>query len=174
MFLIQTVLDKAMKKDCLVNELFLQLIKQTTDHPEPNSRVNLRHWSLVALACSVILPVDKVVRKYLLAHLKKCSADFVTEEGKYARFAEKVKSSFASKNLTGILMDFSFQCFHKTLGTRRRQWPSSKQEILCTINRRPIYARFHFMDGQFHAIEFDPSATAGEVLKLVRAKIGLR
>ena len=70
--------------------------------------------------------------------------------------------------------NFSLQCFHKTLGTRRRQWPPSKQEILCTINRRPIYARFHFMDGQFHAIEFDPSATADEVLKLVRSKIGLR
>merc|ERR1719273_593403 len=152
--LIQTVLDKAMKKDCLINEVFLQLMKQTTDHPEPNSRVNLRHWSLIALACSIILPVDKIVRKYLLAHLKKCSADFVTEEGKYARFAER--------------------CFHKTLGTRRRQWPPSKQEILCTINRRPIYARFHFMDGQFHAVEFDPSATAAEVLKLVKAKIGLR
>ena len=68
----------------------------------------------------------------------------------------------------------SLQCFHKTLGTRRRQWPPSKQEILCTINRRPIYARFHFMDGQFHAIEFDPSATADEVLKLVKSKIGLR
>ena len=30
------------------------------------------------------------------------------------------------------------------------------------------------MDGQFHAVEFDPSATAAEVLKLVKAKIGLR
>ncbi len=174
--LIQTVLDKAMKKDCLVNELFLQLIKQTTDHPEPNSRVNLRHWSLVALACSVILPVERVVRKYLLAHLKRCSADFVTEEGKYARFAEKV---ITESRISHQFADFKcpvflFQCFHKTLGTRRRQWPPSKQEILCTINRRPIYARFHFMDGQFHAVEFDPSATAQEVLRLVRAKIGLR
>ena len=30
------------------------------------------------------------------------------------------------------------------------------------------------MDGRFHAVEFDPSATAAEVLKLVKAKIGLR
>ena len=30
------------------------------------------------------------------------------------------------------------------------------------------------MDGQFHTVEFDPSATASEVLRLVKAKIGLR
>lgn len=83
----------------------------------------------------------------------RCGSDYVTEEGKYARFAEK--------------------CLLKTQSTRRRQWPPSREEILCTINRRPVYARFHFMDGQYHSVEFNPSATAKDVLDVVRDKIGL-
>lgn len=57
---------------------------------DPNSRVNLRHWSLLTLFCSVIPPTDKCVRKYLRAHLQRCATDYVSEEGKYARYAEKV------------------------------------------------------------------------------------
>lgn len=151
--LIQTVMERCMRKENLLGELYLQLIKQTTDHPDPNSRVNLRHWALLSLACSVILPPQKIIRKYLMAHLKRCASDYVTEEGKYARFAEK--------------------CLYKTQGTRRRQWPPSREEIMCTINRRLIYARFHFMDGQYHAVEFHPSATARDVMEIIKAKIGL-
>ncbi|XP_059481618.1 myosin-I heavy chain isoform X3 [Neocloeon triangulifer] len=151
--LLQSIIERCMHKENLLNELYLQLVKQTTDHPDPNSRVNLRHWALLSLTCSVVLPHDKAVRKYLIAHLKKCSSDYVTEEGKYARFADK--------------------CLHRTQGTRRRQFAPSKEEIMCTINRRPIYARFHFMDGQYHAVEFHPSATAGAVLDVVKAKVGL-
>ncbi|KAI5705980.1 hypothetical protein M8J75_003741 [Diaphorina citri] len=152
--LVQGVMERAMRKDSLLTELYLQLIKQTTDHPDPNSRVNLRHWALLCLACSVVLPAHRLVRKYLVAHLKRCSSDCVSEEGKYARFAEK--------------------CVLKTQGTRRRQWPPSREEILCTINRRPIYARFYFMDGSYHAVEFHPSATARDAVALIRAKLGLR
>ncbi|XP_055618591.1 unconventional myosin heavy chain 6 isoform X1 [Toxorhynchites rutilus septentrionalis] len=152
--LIQSIMDRCMRKESLLNELYLQLIKQTTDHPDPNSRVNLRHWALLSLACSVILPPQKVVRKYLIGHLKRCASDFITEEGKYARFAEK--------------------CFFKTQGTRRRQWPPSREEIVCTINRRPIYARFHFMDAQYHSVEFHPSSTSREVMEIVKKKIGLQ
>ncbi|XP_024082673.1 unconventional myosin-VIIa [Cimex lectularius] len=152
--LIQNIMERAMRKDTLLGELYLQLIKQTTEHPDPNSRVNLRHWALLSLACSVVLPPQRSIRKYLIAHLKRCSGDCITEEGKYARFAEK--------------------CLHKTQGTRRRQWAPSREEIMCTINRRPIYAKFHFMDGQYYAVEFHPSATAKDVMELVKDKIGLR
>lgn len=79
-----------MRSEHLLAELYLQLIKQTTEHPDPNSRVNLRHWALLSLACSVILPPQKPLRRYLIAHLKRCASDFITEEGKFARFAEKV------------------------------------------------------------------------------------
>lgn len=68
----------------------------------------------------------------------------------------------------------NFQCASKTQGTKRRQWPPSKEEIMCTINRRMIYTRFHFMDGQYHAIEFHPSATASDVVAIIKNKIGLR
>ncbi|XP_046440084.1 myosin-I heavy chain-like isoform X4 [Daphnia pulex] len=152
--LAQTLLERSMKKECLFNELFLQLIKQTTDHPEANSRVNLRHWALLTLMCSIALPHDKIIRKYLIAHLKLCSADVTSEEGKFARFAEK--------------------CLYKTMNSRRRQWSPSSQEILCTVSRRLIYARIYLMDGAFHAVEFEPTATANDVIEIIKSRIGLR
>ena len=85
--------------------------------------------------------------------MRRCGSDYVTEEGKYARFAEK--------------------CMSKTQGTWRRQLQPSTEEIICTTNRRPIYARFYFMDGQFQSIEFQPSASAKDVIALIKSRIGL-
>ncbi|XP_022239098.1 unconventional myosin-X-like [Limulus polyphemus] len=152
--LSQLILGNCMKKEILLNELFLQLIKQTTDHPDPNSRVNLRHWQLMALACSLVAPTERRILSYLQAHLRRCAIDDITEEGQFAQFA--IKS----------LM--------RTLETRGRKWPPSAHEIAFTINRRPVHTRVYFLDGQYLTVDFDPCACMLEVLEKVKMKIDLR
>lgn len=154
--LAQSILDRCLKKDAdiLKNEFFLQLIKQTTDHPDPNSEINQRHWQLLALACSVTYPSDSRILTYLYAHLKRCSLDQVTDEGQYAQFT--------LRSLQG------------TLDTKGRKCAPSETEILSTINCRRVYARVYFLDGQFQAVEFDPCATIAEVVDQIKQKIGLR
>ncbi|XP_015788511.1 myosin-VIIa-like isoform X2 [Tetranychus urticae] len=155
--LAQSIIDRCTRKDSsdiFKNEFFLQLIKQTTDHPDPNSKVNIRHWQLMALACSVTYPTDRRILGYLHAHLRKCSLDEVTEEGQFAQFS--------LKNLQG------------TLETRGRKVTPSRSEIISTIACRRIYARIHFLDGQFQAVEFDACATISEVIEQIQIKIGLR
>ena len=154
--LAQSILDKCLRKDAdiLRNEFFLQLIKQTTDHPDPNSRVNIRHWQLLALACSITYPSDRRILAYLHSHLRRCALDEVTQEGQY--------SHFTLRNLQG------------TLETRGRKLAPSRAEILSTINCRRIYARIHFLDGQFQAVEFDACAVISEVIEQIQLKIDLR
>lgn len=153
--LAQSILDRCLKKDAdiLKNEFFLQLIKQTTDHPDPNSEINQRHWQLLALACSVTYPSDGRILSYLYAHLKRCSLDQVTDEAQYAQFT--------LRSLQG------------TLDTKGRKCAPSETEILSTINCRRVYARVYFLDGQFQAVEFDPCATIAEVVDQIKQKIGL-
>ncbi|XP_074603106.1 unconventional myosin 81F isoform X3 [Brevipalpus obovatus] len=155
--LAQNIVDRCVRKDVsdiFKNEFFLQLIKQTTDHPEPNSKVNIRHWQLLSLSCSVTYPTDRRVLSYLHSHLRKCSLDETNEEGHFAKFA--------LRNLQG------------TLETRGRKMTPSRTEIACTIKRHRIYARIHFLDGQSQAVEFDSCATIQEVIEQIQLKIGLR
>lgn len=154
--LAQSILDRCLKKDAdiLKNEFFLQLIKQTTDHPDPNSEINKRHWQLLALACSVTYPSNNKILSYLYAHLRRCSLDQITDEGQYAMFT--------LKSLQG------------TLDTKGRKCAPSEMEILSTINCRRVYSKVYFLDGQFQAVEFDPCATIAEVVDQIKQKIGLK
>ena len=60
------------------------------------------------------------------------------------------------------------------MNSRRRQWQPSSNEILYTTSRRLIYARIYLMDGAFHAIEFEPTACAADVIEIIKNRIGLR
>lgn len=58
---------------------------------DPNSQVNRRNWQMMAVLCSTVFPNNNRVQKYVQCHLRKCSLDMTTDEGKYARYCYKVR-----------------------------------------------------------------------------------
>ncbi|XP_050664126.1 myosin-I heavy chain [Leptidea sinapis] len=152
--LAQSLLQRCLQKDTLLCELYMQLIKQTTEHPEPSSRGAARHWSLVCAAVGAALPPVKPLRRLLLAHLRyRAAALCHTEEGKFARRAEQVALSIAQ--------------------VPRRMSAPSKEELLCAAARRPMHVRVLLLDGKQHALVFGPAATADHLVAMLREKIGL-
>ncbi|XP_045530782.1 myosin-I heavy chain isoform X1 [Pieris brassicae] len=152
--LAQSLLQRCLQKDTLLCELYMQLIKQTTDHPEPSSRVSARHWALLCAAVGAALPPAKPLRRLLLAHLRYRAAALHTgEEGKFARRAEQVALSIAQ--------------------VPRRVAAPSKEELLCAAARRPMHVRVLLLDGKQHGLVFGPAATADHLVAMLREKIGL-
>ncbi|XP_074662295.1 pleckstrin homology domain-containing family H member 2-like [Tubulanus polymorphus] len=150
---IQVLLNKCLESEDICNEFYLQLIKQTTDHPDPNSRVNVRNWQLLAMACAVIVPTNQTILHYLQSHLRKCAIERITEEGKFAVFCQK--------------------CLNKTLEKQNRKFPPSYREISFIIQRKYVHEKIHFLDGQHRMLEFDSTCTAEEVIQMVKSKIGM-
>ncbi|KAJ2953414.1 hypothetical protein O0L34_g1004 [Tuta absoluta] len=152
--LAQSLLQRCLQKDTLLIELYMQLMKQTTDHPEPSSRVSARHWSLLCAAVGAALPPVKPIRRLLLAHLRyRGTALHTGEEGKFARRAEQVALSTAQ--------------------VPRRLAAPSKEELLCAAARRPMHVRVLLLDGKQHGLVFGPAATADHLVTMLREKIGL-
>lgn len=89
--MVQLATQKCLEKEALCNEFYLQLIKQTTDQPEPNGRINIQNWRFMCLICGVVVPRNRVILNYLQTHLRRCGIEAHTEEGKYAQFALQVR-----------------------------------------------------------------------------------
>ncbi|XP_034833714.1 myosin-I heavy chain [Maniola hyperantus] len=152
--LAQALLQRCLQKDTLLCELYAQLIKQTTEHPDPSSRVSARHWALLCAAVGAALPPAKPLRRLLLAHLRyRAAALQSAEEGKFARRAEQVALSIAQ--------------------VPRRLAAPSKEELLCAAARRNMHVRVLLLDGKQHGLVFGPAATADHLVAMLRDKIGL-
>lgn len=151
--LVQSVIHRCLEKEDVCNEFYLQLIKQTTDQPDPDGKVNLQNWRFMALILGVVVPRNTAILGMINTHLKLYSSDPDTEEGKFAQFCR--------------------QCMLRTIENKNRKYPPSKQEIGCVTRRSQVYARFYFMDGEFRALMFDSAATTAEVVAMIKDRIGL-
>ena len=86
-----------------------------TLHVDPNGRINVSNWRFLSLILGVVVPRNKVILAYIHAHLKRCSLESHTEEGKFAQYC--------------------LQTLQRTLDAKNRKYPPSRQEAICVVNR---------------------------------------
>ncbi|MBN3290150.1 MYO10 protein, partial [Polypterus senegalus] len=144
--IIQGILQTCQDLRPLRDEVYCQLIKQTTHVPHPNSPANRAHWHLLTCMSCTFLPSRGILR-YLKFHLKRIKDLFPgTEIEKYAHFiSESLKKS------------------------KSREYVPSQDEIAALLTRQEMTTTVYCHGGGSCQITINSHTTAGEVVeKLIR------
>ncbi|KAG7218961.1 hypothetical protein INR49_005539 [Caranx melampygus] len=144
--IIQGILQTGQELKPLRDELYCQLIKQTTRPPQPGSPGNLCSWKILACMSSTFVPTRSILR-YLKFHLKRTRELFPgSEMDRYAAFA--------------------LESLRKT---RARENVPSQEEIRSIVARQDMSTTVHCHGGGSCKITINSHTTAGEVVeKLIR------
>ncbi|XP_078452200.1 pleckstrin homology domain-containing family H member 1-like [Lampetra planeri] len=156
--LAQSVLQVCISHPELHNEMYGQLIKQTSRRQPLNHYSLLQAWQLLALAVSLFLPQHRFLW-YLKQHLHR-HADPRSEVGKYAAYCGR--------------------CVERTLRAGDRVARPSRVEILSLLLRNPFHHSLpfsipvHLASGAYQVVGFDGSSTVEEFEATLATAVGVR
>nr|XP_057921483.1 unconventional myosin-X isoform X2 [Doryrhamphus excisus] len=144
--IIQGVLQTGQELKPLRDELYCQLIKQTTLPPHPGSPGNMSRWKMLACMSCTFIPTRSILR-YLKFHLKRTRELFPgMEMERYACFA-----------------------LDSLRKTRSRENVPSQEEIRAIIARQDMSTTVYCHGGGCCKITINSHTTAGQVVeKLLR------
>ncbi|XP_060119569.1 pleckstrin homology domain-containing family H member 1-like, partial [Heteronotia binoei] len=154
--LAQTALQVCLTHNELQNEIYCQLVKQTS-RPAQNHSV-IQCWQLLALCAPLFLPQHHFLW-YVKHHLQQ-HADPRNEIGKYAIYCQR--------------------SVERTWQVGEREARPSRMEIVSILLRNPYHHSFpfsipvHFMNGTYQVVGFDGSSTVEEFLQYLNQETGMR
>uniref|UniRef100_A0A8C3SF64 Pleckstrin homology, MyTH4 and FERM domain containing H1 n=1 Tax=Chelydra serpentina TaxID=8475 RepID=A0A8C3SF64_CHESE len=155
--LAQTALQVCLTHTELQNEIYCQLVKQTSCRQPQNHSV-IQCWQLLALCAPLFLPQHHFLW-YIKQHLQR-HADPRSEIGKYAIYCQR--------------------SVERTLHTGEREAKPSRMEIVSILLRNPFHHSLpfsipvHFMNGTYQVVGFDGSSTVDEFLQRLNQDTGMR
>ncbi|XP_029013888.1 pleckstrin homology domain-containing family H member 3 isoform X2 [Betta splendens] len=148
--IIQGVLQTCLDLRPLRDEVYCQLVKQTSHAPAPCTAARLRYWQLLTCMSCTFLPGSTVL-KYLRFHLKRVQSQ--NPESEMDNYA-----SFISEALQKT------KCRECVPSWEEIQMLMSRQEMLCTV---------HYPGPGSCQLYISSHTTANEVVRRIQEKLGL-
>ncbi|XP_062973619.1 pleckstrin homology domain-containing family H member 1 isoform X2 [Elgaria multicarinata webbii] len=154
--LAQTALQVCLTHSELQNEIYCQLIKQTSREAQNHSVIQC--WQLLALCAPLFLPQHHFL--WHLRHHLQQHADPKSEIGKYAIYCQR--------------------SMEHTLKAGEREARPSRMEVVSILLRNPYHHSLpfsipvHFMNGTYQVVGFDGSSTVDEFLQQLNQETGMR
>ncbi|NWV21888.1 PKHH1 protein, partial [Origma solitaria] len=155
--LAQTALQVCLTHTELQNEIYCQLVKQTSCRQPQNHSV-IQCWQLLALCAPLFLPQHHFLW-YIKQHLQR-HADPRSEIGKYAIYCQR--------------------SVDRTVQAGEREAKPSRMEIVSILLRNPYHHSLpfsipvHFMNGTYQVVGFDGSSTVDEFIQRLNQETGMR
>uniref|UniRef100_A0A8C3F4E9 Pleckstrin homology, MyTH4 and FERM domain containing H1 n=1 Tax=Corvus moneduloides TaxID=1196302 RepID=A0A8C3F4E9_CORMO len=155
--LAQTALQVCLTHTELQNEIYCQLVKQTSCRQPQNHSV-VQCWQLLALCAPLFLPQHHFLW-YIKQHLQR-HADPRSEIGKYAIYCQR--------------------SVDRTVQAGEREAKPSRMEIVSILLRNPYHHSLpfsipvHFMNGTYQVVGFDGSSTVDEFIQRLNQETGMR
>ncbi len=137
--LIKNVVRACFDVPKLRDEVYCQLIKLTTNAPDPGSTLNQFHWNLLATMCATFLPSQKFVR-FLRFHLRRLIDGLSTP----AVVAQNAK-----------------YCHELQKNTKTRELPPSTPEITAILERRSMRISVAVASGRSALLSYYFNVTLG-------------
>ncbi|KAM9965453.1 hypothetical protein ACTFIW_005269 [Dictyostelium discoideum] len=138
---VKFILTKGLATESLRDEIYCQLIKQSTSNPIQD--LNIRVWELIHFTCSTFPPTRKLI-KYFAAYLKTT-----------------IQQSDVSKSVKDSAQASYFILQRFTLNGARKQVPSVT-ELESIKENRPIFVRITATDGSLKGLHIDSATTCQE------------
>ncbi|XP_062483682.1 pleckstrin homology domain-containing family H member 3 isoform X2 [Pezoporus occidentalis] len=148
--LMQGVLQTCLDLPPLVDEIYCQLVKQTTEPPAPGGQGDLHYWQLLTCMSCTFLPSPPVLR-FLRFHLDRTESRFpASEMAEYACFIREALGK-----------------------TKGRECVPSLEEILVLMRRQEMICTVHCPGAPACSVAISSHTTAQEVAQELVSRLGL-
>uniref|UniRef100_A0A8C6IS93 Uncharacterized protein n=1 Tax=Melopsittacus undulatus TaxID=13146 RepID=A0A8C6IS93_MELUD len=148
--LMQGILQTCLDLPPLVDEIYCQLVKQTTEPPAPGGQGDLHYWQLLTCMSCTFLPSPPVLR-FLRFHLDRTESRFpASEMAEYACFIREALGK-----------------------TKGRECVPSLEEILVLMRRQEMICTVHCPGAPACSVAISSHTTAQEVAQELVSRLGL-